>query len=216
MSFRFKSANCVAVGTFNIYIIQPKWSKEVGLWSKGEKFELQMDLRQPGFRFRRVTDDPLRWSVRPERLTVETNEFGADCGTPVSNVLHHLQWTRLEAVGSNETYSCAVHDVSDLVERMLPLGVPSHGDYDDVQRSWRRGLRRNNSVTNVQLSVSPADGNATVVINIHTEVGQIENQEELTRRAQDSCRAFGKQLAEARELASELLSVDLQHEPVNA
>ena len=58
MSFRFTSASCVAVGTFNIYIIQPQWLAQMGVWLKGEKFNLQTDLSRPGFKFHRSENDP--------------------------------------------------------------------------------------------------------------------------------------------------------------
>ena len=216
MSFRFLSASCVAVGTFNIYIIQPQWLAQMDVWPKGAKCLIQTDLIRPGFQFHRIENDPLRWRVRPESLVVETSEFGADCGKPIADVLQHLHWTRIEAVGSNESYSCPVADASDLIDRMLSLGGGPPEGYADSQRSWHRAFKRSDTVTNVQLSVNPADDKATVALNVHTDVTHQGSQAEVTQMAQDTCRLFREQLAEARELASNLLSVELENELVNA
>ena len=159
MSFHFTSASCVAVGTFNIYIIQPQWLAEMGVWPEGAKCSIQTDLSRPGFKFHRIENDPLRWRVRPESLVVETDESGADCGKPIADVLRHLEWTRIEAVGSNESYSCPIANASDLIDRVLPLGEGPPEGYADSQRSWHRAFMRNGALTNVQLSVNPADDN---------------------------------------------------------
>ena len=87
MPFRFKKSSCVAVGTFNIYIIQPPWLRKVAILPAelaGVTMEAKLD--EPGFRFT-PAKLPIQWIVKPDRIEVLTTYPKYDCGSPVAEVL---------------------------------------------------------------------------------------------------------------------------------
>lgn len=66
MDFTFKHSSCVAVGTFNIYIVQPKLLAEMGVFETEQPVLVSGDLTRPGIRFE--VNNAL-WTVRPDRLS---------------------------------------------------------------------------------------------------------------------------------------------------
>ena len=70
MPFRFDSANCVAVGTFNIYIIQPSWLSDRWIIPKGVKVAIGSRFDEPGFRFHPQLR--AQWVVKPSVIEVNT------------------------------------------------------------------------------------------------------------------------------------------------
>jgi hypothetical protein len=102
VSFRLLKKSAVIVGTFNIYIIQPAWLREVGL--AGDDVEgvmLETDLSQPGFKMHLPG---VVWRVEPTRLTLETDSSGHNLGATLATVLEKLPWTPLLAMGFNAEY----------------------------------------------------------------------------------------------------------------
>ncbi len=97
MAFQFTKVNCVAVGTFNMYIIQPAWLAKVGIIPKGIGVAIESKLDEPGFRFW-SPKLPVRWYVTPSRIQVETQRADADCGELVASVFKSLPETPLIAL----------------------------------------------------------------------------------------------------------------------
>jgi len=210
--FRFLESNCVAVGTFNIYIIQPAWLREVSLFPDTPKVRVQSDMRQPGFRYQNLDDD-LLWNVRPDRFMVESKAWDADCGTPISKVLENLPWTPVRAVGSNVTFRCDPEQANDLTEKMFqPVTIPDA--YSQAQRTWHAGLKREDTLTNLQLCATPE--HIDLSINVHTEIAQSQSQKKATELAIAACVAYRTHLADATNLAKQLFSIEIEHDLVNA
>ena len=82
VDFAFKKSSCVALGTFNIYVIQPALLADMGVIEPNDQLvRFEGDLTQPGFRFGATHCG--NWTVRPERLAVESCDPEFDCGRHV-------------------------------------------------------------------------------------------------------------------------------------
>jgi hypothetical protein len=69
VAFGFKRANCVVVGTFNIYIVQPAWLEETGIIPKGSVVSIDSKIDASGFRFSSPTRaKQRRRSIRGESV----------------------------------------------------------------------------------------------------------------------------------------------------
>lgn len=147
MPFRFKKSSCVVVGSFNVYIIQPKWLSDRGLIGKGET-KLQSDMRQPGFRFQR-SGESFQWVVRPDRIAIESDAPDADCGDRVARLLEILPWTPVFGVGNNIEFVGKREDLEALGLGRLP---PRAGLDNVTQRSWHVAVARQPSTVNLQIS----------------------------------------------------------------
>src|SRR5437667_1502871 len=111
--FAFKKAAAVAVGTFNMYIIQPNWLVQVGLFKEGVRVQMQADFTRPGFRFS-AEETSYWWNVRPDRLILETESPEIDCGEPLRIVLDTLRWTPLTGIGTNLEFEADIGIVETL------------------------------------------------------------------------------------------------------
>lgn len=174
MAVKFKMSNCTAVGTFNIYVIQPHLLKEIGLLPDGELVKFETNLTQPGFRFSSVGLNAT-WTVRPDRLTVETTDPRKDCGADLACVLEALKWTPITAVGINVEYesaewpaSVAVDVPNELREKLL------ESDYSVEQTTYHLHLKFGNQKLNLQWSKF-ADLK-TLSCNIHHDVPNNDGQ----------------------------------------
>lgn len=208
MQFRFKKANCVAVGTFNVYIIQPPLLTEMGVLAVGKTVELQADLSQPGVRF---TIDNTTWTVRPERLAIETNRFDVNCGAFLAKMLEQLCWTPIKAIGSNAVY---VADAS--AEADLPSGfrLPTAIAEGVSQRTVHIGYKRDRQQINLQLA--EADGELELSLNVHTEVRKASSQRRLNESAKQACNSFLDHRTLATDLAADVLKGEFVYEHANA
>ena len=202
--FKFANSNCVVIGTFNIYIIQPHWLSEVEIIPTGTNVAIQADMRSPGFKFKASGDDDLLWSVRPDRLTVQSKQFDIDCGKPIAEVLKHLPWTPVVAVGCNVAFRAPL-DLFDKVSHLFS----SHSvadDYKLAQKTWHRGIKRDHLVFNIQLAVR--DDSIDLSLNTHTEAKKDLTIRESNQIARESCNSFIEQRDEAIKLAQSLLNVE--------
>jgi hypothetical protein len=201
--FRFRQSACVAVGTFNIYIVQPKWLADTEIIGR-EASPLEIDVNRPGFRFY-SHNAAIRWHVRPDRLTVESDDYGADCGTPVANVLDTLQWTPLIAVGVNTEFVAEREILGELNQGWRPPDIRDMPGYTIRQTTRHAQAERTPYSFNVQLSVLEA--NVTVSLNVHLDVSGVEQHQIASQQAQESCRLFFQHRREAVQLAREILGV---------
>ena len=203
--FEFTQSNCVVAGTFNIYIIQPHWLSEIGVVPAGAKISLQADMRSPGFKFKLPDDNDLLWSIRPDRLSVQSDRFAVDCGKPISKVLEQLPWTPVLAVGCNATFTASL-DQFDKISRFFPSELIAD-DYSFAQKTYHRGIQRDGLVFNIQLSVT--HDSIDLSLNTHTDAKKDRVIRDANQIAQESCKSFGAQRDEAIQLAKSLLNVEI-------
>jgi len=211
--FRFKKSAAVAVGTFNIYIVQPRWLAQIGLINKEFRVRIESDFTRPGFRF----DDPgspIRWNVRPDRLVLEGSAFGTDCGAPLVKVLRTLKWTPLTGIGTNLEFE-ADWSILESLKCKMPDCPPPPG-YEGGQKTWHSAFSRGEQVFNFQVSANPHslehEGKrmAFLSINVHTEISKETDQTKASEKGQMACRQFMEHCREAVKIASEILGVGLQ------
>lgn len=123
MTLRFKSSQCVVVGTFNMYIIQPRWLMDRKIIPKSTQFHVEANLDEPGIKFT-PPGDRRTWLVTPTKLTVLTSDPKSDCGPPVAKVLQKLPWTPLAAIGNNVEFvggrSAASRRLRSIAKAILP------------------------------------------------------------------------------------------------
>ena len=134
VQLNLETTNCVAVGTFNIYIIQPVYLAQMGILKKGVEVRFDADMRQPGFRFA-VKNSGLKWEVRPDRLTIESRSLSEDCGAALSQVIDNLQWTPMQAVGVNAVFTGDIETVGDSLDVVFQDSILP-ADYTISQRTW--------------------------------------------------------------------------------
>lgn len=201
MKFQFKNAGCVVIGTFNIFVIQPKLLTEMGLIPKGTSIKVQQDFSQPGIR---VQLDQVTWVVRPDRLIIESDRFGADCGTPLAELLSQLVWTPVFAVGVNMAFIGV-----DIDESEIPAGfrLPKV-EFETTQRTVHTSASDKERVFNVQLSASKTEdsSNYELALNIHTDFSEKKSspQASLNQAATLACRQFLRDCGEITEFSKKL------------
>lgn len=206
MAFQFSKANAVAVGSFNVYIIQPKWLAEIGLMAKGVKVRMETDFNRPGLRFS-SEDSPFSWHIRPDRITLDTEDSSADCGSKLADVLEKLPWTPLLAVGMNTEFKGEVADIDNIPARPDLLHCIPPAGYEFAQRSLHLALKHGDQLVNVQ--VSDLLTSAEVSVNWHTELKDKSNQSEANLAAQQSCRKFFAAREAGLLLAKKLYGLEL-------
>ncbi len=168
MALQFKKASCVAVGAFNIYIVQPQWLATKELIPRGMEVIIESKMDEPGFRFYSA-ELKHRWIVTPTRIAIETDDAAENCGELVAKLLRCLPETPLVAVGNNVHYQAAGADADSLPELPpYPLSEPLPGD-ELRQRTFHVAVDRDRCVHNLQLSVGPPG--IELLINAHCPVG---------------------------------------------
>jgi hypothetical protein len=166
VAFRFRRSTCVAVGTFNMYIVQPPWLAKIGILPKGTSVTVASKLDEPGFRFS-FPKFPFRWFVSPSRMEVETESWQLDCGEKVGKVLESLPWTPLIAIGNNTIYTAAIAELGNLPEDVRRESEMPQG-YEFAQRSFHHCVKREDRSFNLQLSITPEE--IELSVNVHTEL----------------------------------------------
>jgi hypothetical protein len=173
VAFQFTKANCVAVGTFNMYIIQPAWLAKVGIIPKGIGVAIESKLDEPGFRFW-SPKLPVRWLVTPNRIEVETQRADADCGKAVAGIVEHLPWTPLIALGNNAIYQAPFDDLEAIP---IPASLWREGPegFKTVQKTLHYGMGRDDTTFHIQLAIS--EKNLELSVNAHTELKELKPED---------------------------------------
>ncbi len=199
VEFKFKHSSCVAVGTFNIYIVQPKLLAEMGVFEAEQPMLVSGDLTQPGIRFEIANS---KWVVRPDRLSVESSAPNVNCGEFVERTLAALCWTPVMGVGIN-----AVFTAPESAEQELPtcMQLPQHSDA--TQRSTHLSIPHDESVLNIQLSRT--EKQVELSINVHSDFSQ---KKDTPKQLNESVRAICGSFLELRrsviDVAGELLKAE--------
>ncbi len=206
ITFTFKQSSCVAVGTFNIYIVQPKLLVDMGVFETDKPVLLSGDLTRPGYQFETNNS---KWVVRPDRLSVESKDPTVDCGGFVERTLAALCWTPIMAVGIN-----AVFEASLDCETRLPDAVRLPTYSGATQRTVHLSLADGNSKTNLQLTAS--EEQLTLSVNRHTEFGDVrDDHKQLTKAVQSICGSFMEHRTESIDIAKEAFSGEFIYERNN-
>jgi hypothetical protein len=164
MPFRFRKASCVAVGAFNVYVIQPRWLASRGLLPAGVELVLDTKLDEPGFRFQ-AAELKLRWIVTPTRLAIETDDPDEDCGAPMARLLALLPETPLLGVGNNVYYETTPADAAAGLPE-FPSTQTRPGE-ELRQRSFHAAVALGGCLHNLQLSLNPEA--AELLTNAHLQ-----------------------------------------------
>ncbi len=208
MAVRFKMASAVAVGTMNIYVIQPKWLVEVGLLPADSKIRMESDLNRPGFRYT-TEESSLKWDVRPERLMIHSESAYTDCGTVLADVLGKLPWTPLLAVGFNFEFQGDIDEVARIAKELRPPSCIAPSTYAIKQTTSHIAIQQGDQIFNFQMA---AADHFELAINVHTDVNNKGTQETISRCSIDACRRFVEFRQKSRELAESLLKLELKDE----
>jgi hypothetical protein len=191
----------VALGTFNIYIIQPAWLKAVGLIDDSiEQIVLESDFRRPGFRMQLPT---LTWYVEPTRIMLETSHPQTDCGVAMSTIINKLPFTPLHAVGVNASYEALLQDV-DLSMWRHPASDRSLGSELALQHSgWGASFRKGRQTYNVQLVVNAEQNVATASTNVELRLSDADDSG-VAKEMTDNCQNVQRESAEILQKTFEL------------
>ncbi|MBW3598178.1 MAG: hypothetical protein KY475_13020 [Planctomycetes bacterium] len=202
MPFRFNGASCIAVGTFNIYIIQPAWLRKVGLLENVEGVALEADLTEPGFRMQ-LPD--LTWRVEPTRIVLETKGDCARCGQTMYAIFDKLPWTPLKAIGINSRHEAPAEELDEFIHRFPhPASAsPINDGYAIAQKTWHAAFRKDKQQFNLQLSVN--DEVAALTTNVHTEL-----RNESIETAKEIAENFEVFQSLAVKMAINVFSLDIQ------
>ena len=169
MPFRFDSANAVAVGTFNMYIVQPSWLAELGIIPKGIPVTISVKGDEPGLRFD-SPKLPTIWVISPTRIEVSTKDYREDCGERLARVLHSLPWTPLKAVGTNAFFKAATNDPDVKVAGSCfdSFNPQCPEEYMIEQRGIAFGVKHEEHHLNMQLTI--LTDRVDLDANAHTEI----------------------------------------------
>ena len=207
MELKFRNASCVAVGSFNIYIVQPAWLIEVGILAADlENVGIEVNLAEPGFRIR-CPGDEMIWSVQPTRITLETKRASTDCGESMALVLKNLPHTPVQAIGCNARYEAPLDaDEADRFFAGLPRISTSLGaDKSVTQRTQHVGITEAHHVFN--LSIVENRDVLQLSVNVHIAVGGKKSP-----FSQQVAADFLKLLRTAEELASSIFRVTINND----
>ena len=201
MPFRLKRSACVVIGTFNIYIVQPRWLARMGIIPKGVPVTITTKMDEPGFRFT-SSKIPCAWLVTPGRIEVSTEDPTVDCGEAASKVLKNLPWTPVTAIGHNSIYTAAVTEL-ELLQCFQGV-YPQPEGYECVRRTVHFGLKQGDQVFNVQAAVTPEE--IELATNSHTDLGERDNE-----FAHQTAAQFLEHRRKAECLARDLFKVSIEH-----
>lgn len=201
MAFRFLKANSVAVGAFNIYIVQPHWLTRKGVIPAGE-VTLEAKLDEPGFRLCSLLQQRVQWAITPTRIIIETDDPEANCGETLARLLDFLPETPITAVGNNTHYTESLEE--DIAHPGFPHDFPVlttlAGDTLQ-QRTFHVGVKRGQCLYNVQSALTA--GRAELLVNAHCQIS--EQTGEVT--PQSHLRLFKEHRTVGIELAKHHLKV---------
>lgn len=168
VSFRFDRSSCVALGTFNMYIVQPRWLADRGILARDTTVAIASKLDEPSFRF---SSPQLKsqWEVTPRKIEVSTRVDSEDCGSMISKVIESLPWTPLRSVASNFFFKSDGDHPPEL-EDFCRLKVSPPDGATVEQRSSHLAIRQGEHIFNLQLSF--LRGGVEIHGNATTETSQ--------------------------------------------
>lgn len=201
--FTFKHTSCVAIGTFNIHIVQPRLLKEMGVIEVGTPVLVAGDLAQPGIRFEVANST---WFVRPDRLSVESNLPTVDCGDYVRRTCETLCWTPIMAAGINVQFEAPLTE-----EPVLPDAFRLPACENAIQRTVHWCVPDGDSKVNIQIVA--AERKLSIVVNRHMDFSEFRHvPRQLTKKVQEFCGSFVRSRDASIEIAKNLVNGDFVYE----
>jgi len=199
--FKFAHGSCVAVGAFNMQLIQPSWLIERGILAKDDPLECEINLEQAGLRFRN-TNTETQWFVTPTRLEIRASSPDENCGESLAQVLDLLNWTPLRAIGINTQYHASPAIISQLRSFSIEfVEHPISKEYKIVQKLHGILVEKENKAHDLRIDF---DGSS---VNLHTNTQLIPTGSESNVMACETARAYFAQRKENEELAKQLYGV---------
>ncbi len=199
-SFRFHNSSAVAVGTFNIYVLQPENLLRMNAIRSKKKVLVMGDLSAPGIRF---ADDGVNWILRPDRVSIETTNPMANCGEKLARVTEKLNWTPIVALGMNVAFR---GELSDEVAGALEL----HQIDGAIQCSCHAGFEFQGGLLNVQLSRTVEY--QELLLNAHFDISKSRNDPDaLGELVVKRCDEFLSIREEMIKLASTLTNIEFNY-----
>jgi hypothetical protein len=189
--FVLTKSSSVAAGTFNIYVFQPKSVGKILDLPDATQFEIEGDFAKPGLL---LSIGVNRWTIRPDRLMIESDSPNENCGLYMSRVLEWLPVTPIEALGHNFRFVGELGDFpsAEQMSNLLPL---SHVDeFETKNRVWHVGLERESVTFNLQIGIKGPE--VQLAANVHFQP---------PADAQENRVRFAKGFFEFRETATRLL-----------
>ncbi|MCR9211896.1 MAG: hypothetical protein NXI28_27060 [bacterium] len=201
--FSLAQVSAVAVGAINTSIIHPAWLAEVGLLDDSSLASIELDLQQPGLRLTGPPDFG-KWLIRPDRLTVETENAGVRPGSKVAKILELLPWTPVVAVGLNYRFAGPPSAAGKLAEIGFPTNFVVPG-YSVPQRGLHVALSKEGEVTVRHLQLSLVEDELQLHVNFHTDTKKLDTQQTVKtlKRCDDG-------LAEIREIVQASLGIEIE------
>lgn len=203
--FSFKSKSSVVIGTFNIYIVQPQSLIAMDVFERENDTPIGVagDLTRPGLRFEVGGTE---WTVRPDRLSVETRDYNIDCGTFVKKTLKKLCWTPIGAIGANAMF-VAPRDAVESLDVQFPVCPGA------MQRTIHTSLKVGDSTVNLQLGQTPE--HLELHLNVHTDLSRLRNDPKMLNSIGTAvCGDCDQQLNEAMDKARDIFHVELNCDQV--
>jgi hypothetical protein len=211
VAFQFDKASCVAVGTFNIYILHPQWLAKHDLIEKGTGVLMETNLAQPGFRFR-LLKDRVTWIISPYQIAFESEDRATDCGARIATVLDALPETPLFGLGNNVVYKADLAELEALPESIRNFVRAPHPDADGkvVQQTLHVALKHDDHrTTNLQLLIK--EESIELLCNLHTELRDRDTRTESVPAA----KRFLEDRAASATLAQNYFGIGIEHAPSN-
>lgn len=203
MQFKFRKSSCVAVGTFNIYVVQPKLLAEMGVFVSSQPVMVSGDLTQPGIRFQVAG---AKWVVRPDRLSVESGSPDVDCGELVRKTLAALCWTPIMAVGVNAVFASAGESEAELPET---LRLPEHSEA--TVRTVHLCIPHGTSKINFVLTREADE--LVLSLNCHADFGGRRGvQKQLNESVRAVCESFLEQRRVSVDIAKKITNAEFVYE----
>ncbi len=212
VAFRFQKASCVALGTFNIYILHPQWLAAHGIIEPGTEVGIETNLNRPGFRLH-LPKGNIVWNISPNRVAVETDDPSHDCGDLVAKVLGALPETPVFGLGNNSTYQADLSIVEELASGIQDFPWPEPpSEYKSIaQRTLHVAVKRDeHEVTNVQLALT--DDTAELSCNVHTK---LEDRPDSNSTAIHAANQFLEDRTRSKNLAQHILGTSLSYDSNN-
>lgn len=170
MSLSLETAQTLALGPFNPYIITPEWLVKHKVCEDAEveiRF-IPLSLSQgQAFSFRDV-----QWQIDFRLLMVASRK--ENCGILVNKVIGLLPHTPVRAVGNNFHYACSKESWGN---RPLPMIGGSRlgglGDCEKIEQTrWACVIRRNE--LRIEVTVAEEESGMAVLFNFHRDTRNAE------------------------------------------
>ena len=196
-----------------MYILHPQWLAKHAIIDQGMEVGIETNLAQPGFRFQFPRHKAV-WSVAPNRVAIETQDFRTDCGAVVAKVLRALPETPLFALGNNAIYQAEMSERHALAPAIRDFPWPESPNEGETvgQTTLHAGLKRaEHEVTNLQIAFR--EDTIELACNVHTKLA---DRADANPAAIAAAERFFEDRSYSKTLAQHFFGTSINHGPDNA